>query len=65
MAISKAQQRAVAKYTRANYDEITIRVPKGEKETIKAHANSTGESVNAFIGRAISEAMTRDKEREK
>lgn len=61
MAVSKAQQRAVAKYTRANYDEITIRVPKGEKETIKAHAISTGESVNAFIGRAILEAMIRDK----
>ena len=61
MAISKAQQRAVAKYTRANYDEITVRVPKGEKEIIKAHAESMGESVNAFIGRAISEAMARDK----
>ena len=61
MAISKAQQRAVAKYTRANYDEITVRVPKGDKEIIKAHAESMGESVNAFIGRAILEAMARDK----
>jgi uncharacterized protein (DUF1778 family) len=61
MTVSKAQQRAVAKYTRANYDEITIRVPKGEKDIIKAHAAITGESVNAFIGRAISEAMARDK----
>ena len=31
---SKAQQKAVAKYMKANYDEIKIRVSKGKKETI-------------------------------
>lgn len=63
MAISKAQQRAVAKYTRANYDEITVRAPKGEKKTIKAHAESMGESVNAYILQAVQERMEKEKDR--
>ena len=60
MPVSKAQQRAVAKYTKDHYDEIKVRVPDGTKNTIKAHADSKGESVNAFINRAIEETMERD-----
>ena len=63
MPATKAQQKAVAKYTKANYDEIKVRVPKGNKAIIQAHAESRGESVNSFIKRAIDEAMERDKER--
>ena len=61
MPVSKAQQKAVSKYMKANYDEIKVRVPKGQKEIIQAHADAMGESVNGFIGRAINEAMERDK----
>lgn len=60
MAVSKAQQRAVSKYMKANYDEIKLRVSKGKKETIKAHAEFTKETTNGFINRAIDEAMERD-----
>jgi predicted HicB family RNase H-like nuclease len=62
MAISKAQQKAVAKYMKNNYDELKIRVPKGEKEQIKAHADNQGESLNGFVKRAIDETMKRDNE---
>ena len=41
-------------------DEIKVRVKKGRKEQIKAHAEMMGESVNGFINRAIDEAMERD-----
>ncbi|MCD8116866.1 MAG: Arc family DNA-binding protein [Oscillospiraceae bacterium] len=41
-------------------DEIRIRMPKGKKDIIKAHAEGRGESVNGFIGRAIDETMERD-----
>ena len=41
-------------------EEFKVRVPKGEKDKIKAHASQMGESVNAFIIRAIAEAMERD-----
>lgn len=60
MPASKAQQRAVSKYMKENYDEIKVRVEKGQKDVIKAHAEARGESVNGFIGRAISETMERD-----
>lgn len=60
MPMTKAQQRAVNKYMKSNYDEIKIRTPKGQKEIIKAHADGRGESVNGFIKRAIDETMERD-----
>lgn len=41
-------------------DRINLTVPKGKKDIIKAHAEKKGESVNAFINRAIDEAMERD-----
>lgn len=39
------------------YDRINLTVPKGQKETIQAHAAAHGESVNGFINRAIAEAI--------
>ena len=39
------------------YDRINLTVPKGEKDKIKAYAESKGESVNGFIYRSIQEAM--------
>lgn len=64
MAVSKAQQKAVNKYMSENYDRVNLTLPKGQKETIKAHAAARGESVNGFIGRAIAEAMERDSSKE-
>lgn len=61
MAISKAQQKATAKYVKSNYDRLEVKVPKGQKEVIQAHAQERGESVNGFISRAIQEQMDRDK----
>lgn len=64
MTVSKAQQKAVSKYTKENYDEIKVRVEKGQKDIIKAHAESKGESLNGFINRAISETMEKEKQTE-
>lgn len=61
MPVSKAQQKAVSKYMKENYDELKARIPKGQKEIIKAHAEAHGESLNAFIYRAIVDTMERDK----
>jgi len=57
---SKAQQKAVNKYMKSNYDRINLVMPKGKKDIIQAHAAQQGESVNAYINRAIDEAMQRD-----
>ena len=63
MAVSKAQQKAVNKYMRANYDRINLTLPKGCKGEIESHVQQTGESINSFIRRAIDETMERDSER--
>lgn len=60
MAVPKANQRAVNKYKKNNYDRIEITVPKGQRAVFQAYASTRGESVNGFIGRAILEAMERD-----
>ena len=60
MPVSKAQQKAVNKYMAANYDRINLTIPNGQRDIITAHADSQGESVNAFISRAIVETMERD-----
>ena len=41
-------------------DRVNLTMPKGKKDTVKAHAEAQGESLNAFINRAIDEAMERD-----
>lgn len=60
MPISKAQQRAVNKYVKNNYDRVNVTFPKGRKDELKAHAAGRGESLNAFINRAIDETLERD-----
>lgn len=58
--ISKAQQKAVNKYVKNNYDRINVTFPKGQKEIIKDHAKRHGESVNSFIVGSVNERMERE-----
>lgn len=60
MPVSKAQQKSVQKYVKANYDRLDLALPKGMKATIKDHASARGESVNGFIKRAVTETIERD-----
>ncbi len=60
MAVSKAQQKATAKYVKQNYDRIEIKVSKGRKAELQAHAQDQGESLNGFISRAIDGQIERD-----
>lgn len=60
MTVSKKQQASVNKYVKANYDRVNVTMPKGQKDVVKAHAESQGESVNAFINRAINSQIERD-----
>ena len=42
------------------YDRINLTVVKGKKDTIQAHAEASGQSVNAYINEAIDEKMELD-----
>ena len=57
MPISKARHKANEKYNTKAYDEIKVRVKKGEKEKLQAIARESGESLNAYINRAIKELI--------
>lgn len=49
-------------YAKKAYDDIRLQVPKGQKEIIKSHALSNGETIGGFIKRAIKETMESDKQ---
>lgn len=57
MAYSEAQKKATAKYQAKAYDEIKLRVKKGEKEQISDHAEKKGQSVNSYIVGLIKKDM--------
>lgn len=62
MPISDARKRANKKWNdmhlKERYDEIKVRVSKGKKEIIQAEASKHGESLNAYINRAIDSLMS-------
>ncbi len=64
MAQTEAQLRASKKYHQ-KYEYLQARVTPAEKETITAHAEAMGESLNAFMRRAFTETIERDKASEK
>ena len=57
--ISESRKKANENYLRTQ-DEIKMRVPKGRKAELQTHAESQGESLNAFMNRAADETMKRD-----
>jgi predicted HicB family RNase H-like nuclease len=58
---TEAQARAHKKYI-SQFVETKIRTTPERREKIKAHAESRGESVNAFINRAIDETIERERD---
>jgi predicted HicB family RNase H-like nuclease len=60
MAVPVSQRKAADKYIKEKTDEIKFRVAKGRKSFLQLHAQSCGESLNAFVNRAVDEAVKRD-----
>lgn len=56
----KTSNESKAKYNAKAYDRINIAVPKGQKDIIKACAEASGQSINAYINTAIEEKLKRD-----
>lgn len=57
---SEARRNANKNWDSKNLDRISIALPKGSRDALKAHAESHGESMNAFIKRAIEEVEEMD-----
>lgn len=56
-----AQKRAQKAYM-DKFARVEIRMSPAERDVLQAHVSARGESVNAFLQRAIQETMERDKE---
>lgn len=52
------------KWIAEKLDRVNLTMPKGQKDIAKTHAEGRGESLNAFINRAITETMERDSTQE-
>ena len=53
MAVSKAQQKAVNKYIKNNYDRLNVTIVKGTRSLIEAAAKANNESINGYVKRAV------------
>lgn len=53
MAVPKKQQQAVNRYISKHYEQIIIRIPKGERDRYKALAARLGVSVNQLFVQAV------------
>lgn len=61
MGYDEISKKSTNKY-RAKFDMIQIRTEQGKRDKIAEHAKSRGESLNAFINRAIDTQMKLDNE---
>ena len=54
---TEAQKSSAEKYLQEKVEDIRIRVPKCQKDLIKAYAEAQGKSLNQFVVDAIAGAM--------
>ena len=59
---TEARKDGNRRWDAANLDRVSIAMPKGKKEDIKAAAAKAGESMNQYIIGAIEQRMERDEE---
>lgn len=59
MKTTEVQRKANAKY-QAKFDDIKIRVPKGNREKYKSLAKNQGKSLNALIIELLDKEISRD-----
>lgn len=55
--MAKPQTTASNKYNAKAYDRIALQVKKGQRDIIRAYAESKGLSLNAYINKLIAEDM--------
>ena len=60
MPYTKAGGQAVNRYSKKAYDDVRLRVKKGQKEIIQKRAEELNKSVNSYIVDLIEEDLKRD-----
>lgn len=50
------------RWNRQNYEEVKVRLPRGRKADITAHAQSKGLSVNGLVGELLRAALNMTEE---
>lgn len=53
MSYNEAQKKATMKYQKEKLEQIAIRVPKGDRATLKAEAEQVGQSMAQYIIQAV------------
>jgi len=61
--MGKTSAAVTNRYQKKKYDRVVILVSKGNKDELKEYAETQGESLNAFIKRAIQETIENDKKK--
>lgn len=57
MPYTKASGQAVNRYSKKAYDDVSVRVKKGQKELIQKRAEELNKSVNSYIVDLIEQDM--------
>lgn len=60
MPYSERQKEYTMRYLKERLDEIKFRIPKGQKDFLRAYAESNDEKLTPFILRAIHETIYHD-----
>ena len=55
--MSRNSNESILKYQKKAYEDIRLRVKRGEKDIIKVYAESKGMSLNAYINNLIKKDM--------
>ena len=57
MAKTKTSTAVKRRYNEKAYDRLAVTIPKGQKATVEAHAQSKGLSINGLINTLLREDM--------
>ena len=59
--LTEARKKSIKKYL-SKFADFKVRIPKEQLDEVHNHAEQMGESTAAFMRRAITETMERDKQ---
>ena len=62
MAKTRTSAAVKNRYAEKTYDRIQLLAPKGKKAEIKAYADKMGESLSAYVLKAVTERVARETE---